>query len=200
MKRLSAVLAIALTWSCGGSPPAEEAPADPTADAAMAVPGCFVRGEPAALAERASPLDSVMIPLGDAEAKLCYGRPSARGRTMVGGQDPFGAPWRMGANEATHLHLPVAASVGDVDLEPGSYTLYAIPTEEDWTIVVNSAIERWGIPISDEVRSADVGRFTVTPTPLPEPVETLEFSWDDVSNSLVYAWEQRTFRIPVTPR
>ena len=52
---------------------------------------CHYRGAPEALAERVSPLDSVAIPLGGGQAKLCYGRPSARGRTMVGGEDPRAA-------------------------------------------------------------------------------------------------------------
>ena len=86
-------------------------------------PTCQFRGAPEALADRPSPLDSVAIPLGDQVATLCYGRPSTRGRDMVGGLDPFGQPWRMGANEPTTLHLPFAARVGTVDLEPGSYSL-----------------------------------------------------------------------------
>lgn len=176
--------------SGGGDTPADEAPQ--SMELAAEPQGC---GYPADAAERPSPPDSVEIPLGDATAKLCYGRPSVKGRVMVGGQDPFGRPWRMGANEPTTLHLPVGASIGGVEVESGSYVLYAIPTEGEWTIAVNGAIERWGIPINAEVRAADVGEFTVTPEALDEPVETLTFTWED--GALVYAWEERTFRIPV---
>ena len=66
MKRLSGVLVVALSWSCGEAPPADDTPATgQTAEAAMAVPSCFVQGDPAGLGERPSPLDSVMIDLGD---------------------------------------------------------------------------------------------------------------------------------------
>ncbi len=170
-------------------------------------PSCFVRGSvtPKELAARLSPLDSVSIPLGDAVAKLCYGAPSARGRTMVGGQDPFGRPWRMGANEPTTLHLPFSATVGGIELDPGAYRLYAIPTEERWTIVINGNVDRnsWGIPINEKVRAGDIGRFEVTPEHLDTFTETLTFSYDrqsDNRGAIVYKWENRTFRIPIVRR
>jgi len=164
---------------------------------------CNFSGPPESLAKRASPLDSVTIRIGDGEAKLCYGRPSTRGRVMVGGTDPFGQPWRMGANEPTTLHLGFAATVGGIALEPAAYSIYAIPTEKEWTIVINGNTERWGIPIDEKVRAADVGEFKVTPTPLDEPVEQLTFSFQRTGSQggdLVYAWEKRTFRIPIRRR
>ena len=164
---------------------------------------CQFRGAPDALAERPSPLDSVSIELGDARGKLCYGRPSARGRSIVGGRDPYGAPWRLGANEPTALHLPFAASIGGVDAAPGSYSLYAIPGATSWTIVVNGNTNRWGIPISADVRSADIGSFTAPASQLDRHVETLEFTFERRSESegdLVYMWERTTLRIPIARR
>lgn len=164
---------------------------------------CQFRGAPAALAERPSPLDSVSIELGDARGKLCYGRPSARGRSIVGGQDPYGAPWRLGANEPTVLHLPFAASIGRIDVAPGSYSLYAIPGATSWTIVVNGNTNRWGIPIGADVRRADIGSLTVPASRLDRHVETLEFTFDRRSESegdLVYSWERTTLRIPIARR
>lgn len=164
--------------------------------------GCSFRGAPEALADRESPLDSVRIRLGDDTALLCYGRPSTRGRTMVGGQDPFGLPWRLGANEPTTLHLPFPATIGTVDVPAGSYSLYAIPQDGPWTIVVNANTNRWGIPLSPDVRRSDVGSFTVEPSVLDEHVETLTFRFDGGGSSgeLVYLWENTTFRIPLTRR
>ena len=84
---------------------------------------CRYRGTTAALLERPSPLDSVRIDLGGAVATLCYGRPSARGRAVIGVQDPYGAPWRLGANEPTTIHLPFPAEIGGVPVGPGAYSL-----------------------------------------------------------------------------
>ena len=119
---------------------------------------------------------------------------------MIGGDLPFGTPWEMGANEPTTLHLPFPARVGSVDLEPGSYSLYAIPGAGEWTIVVNGNPDRWGVPLSAEVRAADVGSFAVVPQELSEPVETLTFDFgpsSEGSGVLVYAWERITLSIPV---
>lgn len=171
-------------------------------DVSAQTPTCTFRGAPDALASRVSPLDSVEIRLGGESAKLCYGRPSAQGRHMVGGQDPFGLPWRMGANEPTTLHLPFPATLGNVALDAGSYTLYAIPQDGPWTIVVNSNTNRWGIPLSPDVRRSDVGSFSVTPTTADDHVETLTFRFEGEGESghLVYAWETTTLRIPIARR
>lgn len=163
---------------------------------------CQFRGAPDALAERPSPLDSVDIRLGGESAKLCYGRPSARGRTIVGEQEPYGSPWRFGANEPTTLHLPFPATVGNVDVAPGSYSLYAIPESGPWTIVVNSNTNRWGIPINPDVRRSDIGSFEVRPSRTDSHVETLTFRFEGSGNAgaIVFAWENNTFRIPIARR
>ncbi len=170
--------------------------------AAEAQSTCAFRGAPNALSERPSPLDSVEIRLGDAAAKLCYGRPSTRGRSILGVQDPYGSPWRLGANEPTTLHLPFEATVGGVDLGPGSYTLYAIPEEGPWTIVINGRTQRWGIPINPDVRTADVGSFVVPSEQLDEHVETLTFRWVGVGmeGTLVFEWEFVSLGIPISRR
>ena len=164
-------------------------------------PTCQFRGAPEALAERPSPLDSVDVRLGDQSAKLCYGRPSTRGRTMIGGEDPYGSPWRFGANEPTTLHLPFPATIGGVAVEPGSYSLYAIPGESTWTVVVNGNTNRWGIPISPDVRRSDIGSFEVRPTSgaFVETL-TLAFEGSGMSGAIVYTWENTTFRMPISRR
>jgi hypothetical protein len=167
------------------------------------MPACPFRGAPGALAERESPLDSVAIQLGEGRAKLCYGRPSAGGVAKVGGDFPFGAPWQMGANEPTTLHVDFPARVGSVDLEPGSYSLYAIPEAGNWTVVVNANPSRWGLPIDAEVRAADIGSFALAPSALPEYVDRLTFRFeahDETAGALVYVWERTALLIPVSRR
>lgn len=161
---------------------------------------CQYRGAADALEERPSPLDSVAITLGGDEAKLCYGRPSARGRTMVGGEDPYGTPWRFGANEPTTIHLPFAAAIGTVPLGPGAYTLYAIPEADRWTIVVNANVSRWGIPISPDVRSSDIGSFPVDVSRGNGHVEQLTFDFEGQGSAgeLVFSWEDAVLRIPIS--
>jgi hypothetical protein len=191
MRRLALALAAAAAPTLAVSPAAAQAPA------------CAFRGAPSALAERPSPLDSVLVPMGDAVAKLCYGRPSAGTAMRVGVEFPYGSPWQMGANEPTTLHLPFPATIGTLALRPGSYSLYAIPESGSWTIVVNGNPDRWGVPIGPEVRAADIGSFRATTALLPEPVDRLTFRFEPGgpdAGALVYAWERITLSIPVARR
>jgi hypothetical protein len=162
---------------------------------------CYLaRGTVEEAAERPSPLGQTTFTLGGQEAKLCYGRPSARGRTVFGELEAFGTPWRSGANEATAVHLPFAADIGGITLEPGSYSLYTVPGEEEWEVVLNGTAERWGIPISPEVRAADIGSFTRPAESTEEMVETLTYRWEPQSadaGELILEWENTRIRIPV---
>ena len=65
--------------------------------------------------ERVSPLGETTIDLGGHIGKVCYGRPSAKGRQVEGGLIPFGEPWRLGANEATAIHIPFPVAVGGIE-------------------------------------------------------------------------------------
>jgi len=162
--------------------------------------GCWTTSTPEQLAERPSPLDSAVVALGDGQVRVCYGRPSARGRQVMGALVRYDEPWRFGANEATSIHVPFPAEIGGVAVEPGSYSLYAIPGSESWTVVLNGVVERWGIPIDEAVRAQDVGSFTVTPETLDAPVETFTLSFQDAGAheaSLVAEWESTRLRIPV---
>jgi len=161
---------------------------------------CWIRGPADKLAERASPLDSIAVQIRGGTMKLCYSRPSARGRKVMGGLVPFDQPWRLGANEATSIQIPFAAEIAGVRVEPGTYTLYAIPGASKWQIVVNRGVQRWGVPIDNEVRAKDVGAGTVTTESLGVPVETLTLKFAPAAGNtteLVLEWEKTRFRIPI---
>ena len=161
---------------------------------------CFVRGSMGEATARQSPLQVTEITLAGETATLCYGSPSARGRTVMGELVPFERRWRLGANEATALHLPIAAEIGGVSVEPGSYSLYAVPGETEWEFFVNSSVERWGIPINDAVMGSNVGSFTATPTASDGMVEQLTFTWEthgEGMGHLVMEWENTRVEIPV---
>lgn len=190
----------------GAADDAEASAPDPAADAmatAQEAPACRFTASGDELAGRASPPDSASVQLGQATVKLCYGAPSMRGREIMGGLVPYDQPWRMGANEPTTLHLPVAAEVGGVQLEPGSYALYAIPGESEWTIVLNGAPERWGVPINEEVRAEDVGSFVVEPESTDEPVEQMRIGiepTEDGAARIALEWESTRVSFPIRPR
>ena len=162
---------------------------------------CYLQGATLETAtQRPSPLGSMALTLGGEEATLCYGRPAAKERRIMGGLVPYGTPWRMGANEATALHLPFPADIGGVQVGPGEYSLYAVPDETSWTIVVNRSARRWGIPINDEVRRADIDSFERPVERTQDMVERLTYTWVQEGRDagrIVMTWEHTRLEIPV---
>jgi hypothetical protein len=152
---------------------------------------------------RQSPLDSLSFTVANQRVKVCYGRPSARGRTMIGGQGaPYGKLWRTGANEPTVIFTPVALEIAGVSVQPGKYSLYTVPGETEWEVIVNTSTSQWGHESSytDEVRAKEVGRGKVPAEKLTAPVETFTITAEPASGDvqrLVLAWEKTRVAIPV---
>ncbi len=170
------------------------------APTAAAADSCWFNGARADLATRPSPLDSAVAPFGNGEVKVCYGRPSARGRTMLGGILPLRQAWRLGANEATTIHVPVAVKFGTVALKPGVYSLYATPDSGSLKITVNAKAERWGIPINRELVALDVGSVTVPTERTEGPIEKMTIRLvpgPDGNLTFVFEWENTRARLTI---
>jgi hypothetical protein len=152
---------------------------------------------------RVSPYDSATIAVGDGAAKICYGRPSLRGREMIGGEAvPYGALWRTGANEPTTIHLNVPARIAGLAVEPGSYSLYTIPEAGlEWTLIVNRSTSQWGHEsrYTPEVEAQEVGRAQVPVETLEESVEQLTIRAADQRQGAVLEWQNSRVFIPIEP-
>ncbi len=161
---------------------------------------CTYRGTAAEVAKRVSPLDSAQVTVAGATIKLCYGRPSVRGRQVMDSLVPYGTPWRLGANEPTRLFLPFATEVAGVRVEPGVYSLYVVPRAAEWEVHLNRAVDRWGIPIDSVVIKQDAGKGTVKVEALGQPVEQLTMSFGPPlvnATEIVVEWEKTRVRIPI---
>jgi hypothetical protein len=151
---------------------------------------------------RKSPLDSVTFTIADKAVKVCYGRPSARGRTMLGGTSiPFGKLWRTGANEPTIFYAPVPLRIAGLNVPPGVYSLYTVPGPKEWEIVVNRSTAQWGREdrYTDEIKAQELGRAKVKSETLTTPVETFTITAEPAGNkaALLLDWEKTRVRIPV---
>jgi hypothetical protein len=152
---------------------------------------------------RKSPLESHAFRIGKAHAKVCYGSPALAGRTMIGGAAvPYGKLWRTGANEPTTLHVDHTVRVGELVLGPGSYAIYTIPGERDWTVIFNRATRQWGLEseYTDEIAAQEVGRILVRARALDSPVERLTFSTEASSTAavdLILEWQGTRLRMPL---
>lgn len=199
---------VLLAAACSGEATDEMSMEEEMADAPIievAAGECYLQGATLeeATTTRPSPLNETEFAYQGGSAKLCYGAPSANEREVMGTLVPFGDLWRAGANEPTALHLTGPASVGGVSLEAGSYAIYAAPGADEWEFFINSNFERWGIPISDEVRATELGSFTAATIAIDERVETLRYSFDgDADNTMgdiVLEWENTQVRFHVHP-
>lgn len=130
-------------------------------------------------------------------AKVVYGRPMKKGRTMLGDVEPFGKVWRLGANEATEIKLYQDVTFGDKTLKAGTYSMYAIPTKTEWTIIFNSKLDTWGAYEYEE--SKDVARIKVPVGKAESEVEafTIMFDGKDANAAMVIAWENTMVKIPL---
>ncbi|CAN5799790.1 hypothetical protein BH23GEM9_BH23GEM9_16360 [soil metagenome] len=117
-----------------------------------------------------SPRDTAAASVAGARILVDYSRPSARGRTVMGGLVPWGELWRTGANDATQLITDRPLQFGDVRLDPGSYSVFTVPGEQAWQLIFNRRTDISGL---ERDPAQDVGQVTMQVHPLPSHVEQL---------------------------
>jgi hypothetical protein len=149
----------------------------------------------------ASPADITYFrPAGkntEAVARVIYGRPQKKGRSMLGGAEPYGKVWRLGANEATEIKLYKDITFGDKLIKAGTYTMYAIPNQNEWTLIFNTKLDTWGAYSYEE--SKDVARIKVPTGKTQSEVEAFSIWFDNESpeKSMNIAWENTLVKVPV---
>jgi len=115
------------------------------------------------------------------EVTIEYGRPSVRERQIWGELVPNGKVWRTGADEATTITFGADVVVEGQALTAGTYSLFTIPGDGEWTIILNRTAEQWGA--YDYDAGQDALRVTVTPQS-GDHVETMDFIVDEHSFAL----------------
>jgi hypothetical protein len=118
-----------------------------------------------AVPPRSSPLALASAKYKDSYLKITYSQPHRRGREIFGKLVPYGEVWRLGANEATELTITRDVFVNGQLLMAGTYSLFAVPEKEKWTLIVNRETGQWG-SYNYNIKS-DVFRFEA-PVSAPE--------------------------------
>lgn len=131
-------------------------------------------------------------------ARVIYSRPQKEGRTIFGGLVEYGKVWRLGANEATEIELYRDVKVKDKKLAKGRYTLYAIPTENQWTLIFNKDTDIWGAFKYDDKR--DVLRVDLPVQKTLAVVEpfTILFNKTAGGADMMMAWDEAMVTVPFT--
>jgi len=159
-------------------------------------PACGARGSQQWLATRPSPLDSATLTVRGTIARICYSRPSARGRS-VDSLVPLRRAWRTGANEPTTITLTGPLNIGGAVLERGRYVILTVPQAERWMLVFHTTpdtepakmfatltqVASGGGPVERLARPIE--QFTIRPAP------------DSMEAAFILEWGERRVRVPV---
>lgn len=156
-----------------------------------------------------SPMDMAYFPVmypyvvkvkgdpGQLIARVIYSRPQKKGRKIFGDLEPYGELYRLGANEATEIEFYRAVTIGGKNIPKGRYTMYSIPYEKKWTLILNSDTDIWGAFKYD--KNKDVVRTDIAVTTLDTPVDlfTMVFEKASYGANLIIAWDTVSIVLPV---
>lgn len=126
-----------------------------------------------------------------------YGAPSIRGRKIMGGLVPYGKVWRAGANEATGFVTDTDLMVGGTRVPAGKYTIYSLPGENNWQLIINKQTGQWGTVYNEP---QDLARVPMKVESLSSPVEQMTFSFEKTgpdSANLALEWEKTKLSVPL---
>ncbi len=140
--------------------------------------------------------------IGGADAaavvRVIYSRPAKKEREIFGKLIPYGKVWRLGANEATEIKFYQDVILGGKPVKAGTYALFAIPDQNEWTIVLNSELDHWGAYSYKE--SLDVLRVKMPVKSTTDVVENLAVVFekaDAKAATMRIAWDKTMVEVPV---
>jgi hypothetical protein len=138
-----------------------------------------------------SPPAKAEATLDGKKVTIDYSAPSKRNRVIMGGLVPYGQVWRTGANAATTLTTEADLMIGTLHIPKGTYTIYSIPGEKEWTLIVNKQTGQWGTSYD---AAQDLGRVKMTVAPVKDTVETFVIGID---KALTLTWENTRASVPI---
>jgi hypothetical protein len=148
--------------------------------------------------KRPSPPGTADCTINGKKVTVDYSRPFLKGRKLGTDLAPFGKVWRTGANEATTLTTAIALDIAGAKVPAGTYTLYTLPSEGTWKLIINKQTGQWGTEYHQE---QDLARVDMKKQEITVPVEQFTIALDQDSNSsadLTMEWEKT--RVSVTIR
>ena len=147
-----------------------------------------------------SPMDAACYPsdykISDKLVKITYGRPQLKERELEM-LAPAGKVWRTGANEAAEITFYKDVTFGGEEVKAGTYTLYTIPGETEWTVILSTAKNVWGAYFYKETE--DVVRVTGAVTKSEDPIEAFSIAFDGEEGNvnMHLGWANTIVTVPV---
>ncbi len=147
---------------------------------------------------KTSPLAMVSIKNRNTYIKITYSQPHKRGREIFGSLVPYGQVWRTGANDATEITTTKAIEIGAQLLPAGTYSVFTIPEQKEWTIIINSAVGLWGTdnynPSKNLLRIK--AKVSMQAEPIFEPF-TIQLTQTNKQGSLDFYWDNVKVSVPI---
>lgn len=134
------------------------------------------------------------------KVSIDYSRPYAKGRKIMGGLVPYGQVWRTGANSATSFVTDTDVTIGGTNVPAGKYTIYTLPGEMAWKLIINKQTGQWGTQYD---QSQDLARIDMVAKKLSTPVEQFTISFEKTggdSAKLKLEWENTSASVDVNEK
>lgn len=147
-----------------------------------------------------SPLSTVTQKVGLTDVSITYSRPSAKGRKVFGDIVPYNELWRTGANRSVKFSISDSVTIAGKKMGKGDYSIFTIPGEKEWTLIINKAVELSGT--NGYKQEDDVIRWTAVPIKTSF-TESFTFNFANLTNTsadVELMWEETkvSFKIEVT--
>ncbi|RKR12434.1 Protein of unknown function (DUF2911) [Maribacter vaceletii] len=148
-----------------------------------------------------SPMDMATFPssykISEKIVRVIYSRPQLKGRS-ISQLAPAGEIWRTGANEASEITFYKDVKIADNDIKAGTYALFTIPGEKEWTIILNSKLNQWGAYTYE--KADDVLRVNVNASTAKETLDAFSISFQEKEDgaALVMGWDTTRVTVPVS--
>ncbi len=130
-----------------------------------------------------SPMDAASFPssykISDKIVKVVYSRPQLKGRDLAK-LAPAGKIWRTGANEAAEITFYKDVVFGGEKVKAGRYSLFTIPNEGEWTVILSTARNVWGAYFYKQ--DEDVVRVKGKVSKSDDTIEAFSMIFDDNMN------------------
>ena len=149
-----------------------------------------------------SPPGQASIESGGLTVSVSYSRPSVRGRLIFGTEEqkalqPYGKYWRLGANESTEIDFNKDVLFNGSPVKKGKYRMYAIPGAENFEIVLNTELGKWGAFEPDTTKDILHTKVPTGKTSAPVELYTISLTPDSDGVSMIFEWSDTRFVVPI---
>ncbi|MES2278955.1 MAG: DUF2911 domain-containing protein [Bacteroidota bacterium] len=146
---------------------------------------CTALGASAQKKEKPSPADTVKGTTSKGvDITIAYSQPGIKGRTLGKEIATYGQLWRTGANEQTAITVSKDVKVEGNELPAGKYSIWSIPGETEWVIIINKNTTNWG---TNHDEPSDLFRFTVKTQKAKKFAERFKFAIEK-SGKVSFVW------------